>query len=163
MVHCGEAEMLEIYYRCLRNVTKWWGSDILAVDYEIFSHISLKSLLSLFRWETFVHNRTVYSFFIFFSGNLYDAVGLAVRSALATSVVPVVKVTNQDKGEMEFSISDDPSDVWTPDVKDIPIFVTASKIGDRYVVHNMYILCILCWLFHLITNWFIFHLFQLNT
>uniref|UniRef100_A0A0A9X2M3 Ribosomal RNA-processing protein 42 n=1 Tax=Lygus hesperus TaxID=30085 RepID=A0A0A9X2M3_LYGHE len=67
-------------------------------------------------------------------GNLYDAVGFAVKSALATAVVPIVKVSNKDKGEYEFSISDDPSDTWSPNVEGIPIFVTASKIGEAVMI-----------------------------
>ncbi|BES94812.1 Exosome complex [Nesidiocoris tenuis] len=67
-------------------------------------------------------------------GNLYDAVGLAIKAALATACVPSIQVQEKDEGEVDFALPDDPGDTWTPDVMDIPVFVTASKIGDYVVV-----------------------------
>ncbi|XP_014259733.1 exosome complex component RRP42 [Cimex lectularius] len=67
-------------------------------------------------------------------GNLYDAVSFATKAALSSTNIPNMIVTNEDKGEKEFKISEDPSDTWVPDISDIPCFITVSKVGESFIV-----------------------------
>lgn len=43
-------------------------------------------------------------------GNLFDAVSLAVKSALYTTEIPTVKVATMDGDQPELELSDDPFD-----------------------------------------------------
>ncbi|XP_014666299.1 PREDICTED: exosome complex component RRP42-like [Priapulus caudatus] len=67
-------------------------------------------------------------------GSLYDAVSIAVKAALSSTKVPVVKVTSSDGGKPELELSDDPYDSLRINVKHAPCNVTLSKIGHSHVV-----------------------------
>lgn len=69
-----------------------------------------------------------------FNGNIYDAISFAVKAALATSAIPNMVAAEEDEGERELQITDDPFDTWTPDVSNIPCLVTLSKVGDSVLV-----------------------------
>ncbi len=61
------------------------------------------------------------------NGNMIDASGLAVLSALLTAKIPVVKVSEDER----IGITDE----WVPlPIRDRPIPVTMAKIGDKLVV-----------------------------
>lgn len=69
-------------------------------------------------------------------GNLFDAVSLAVKSALASTKVPVVQVTAVDGGEPEIEIEDDPGACTRLDLSRAPILVTLSRIGNHCIVDS---------------------------
>ncbi|KAK3737287.1 hypothetical protein QZH41_008207, partial [Actinostola sp. cb2023] len=60
------------------------------------------------------------------SGNLHDALSLAVKAALHNTSIPNVSVTT-DGGDVELEISDDPYDCRRLNVHNTPIIVTLSK------------------------------------
>ena len=62
-------------------------------------------------------------------GNLFDAVSLAVKAALASTKIPVVSVTAVDGGEPEIELSDDPYTATRLDVTRAPVLVTTTRIG----------------------------------
>jgi len=68
-------------------------------------------------------------------GNLSDAVSMAVKAALYTTLVPKVTVTAVDGGEPELELSDDPTDGQRLDVMDTaPVLITLNRIGNHVVV-----------------------------
>jgi len=67
-------------------------------------------------------------------GNLFDAVSLAVKSALYTTEIPTLKVATMDGDQPELELSDDPFDTKRLDTKNAPCVVTLLKIGNHYVV-----------------------------
>lgn len=67
-------------------------------------------------------------------GNIYDTISFAVKAALATSAIPKMVAAEEDEGERELKISDDPFATWTPDVSNLPCLVTLSKVGDSVLV-----------------------------
>jgi len=68
-------------------------------------------------------------------GNLFDAVSVAVKAALYTTLIPKVSVTAVDGGDPELELSDDPSDGKRLEVMDrAPVLVTLSRIGNHCVV-----------------------------
>lgn len=67
-------------------------------------------------------------------GNVYDTVSFAVKAALATSAIPKMVAAEEDEGERELQVTDDPFDTWTPDVSNIPCLITLSKVGDSVLV-----------------------------
>jgi len=69
-------------------------------------------------------------------GNLYDAVSLAVKAALASTRIPCVAVTAVDGGEPEIELSDDPFAVTRLDVSGSPVLVTLARIGNHCVVDS---------------------------
>ncbi|KAK9507667.1 hypothetical protein O3M35_007473 [Rhynocoris fuscipes] len=69
-----------------------------------------------------------------FEGNIYDTISFGVKAALANTQLPKISTTDEDKGEEDFQVSDDPSDTWTPDISEVPCFVTLWKIGEHVVV-----------------------------
>ncbi|CAL1537140.1 unnamed protein product [Lymnaea stagnalis] len=66
-------------------------------------------------------------------GNLFDAVSIAVKSALFNLRIPNVTMT-KDEGGIELDVSDDPFDFKRLDVAGAPIIVTVNKIGHFHVV-----------------------------
>jgi len=69
-------------------------------------------------------------------GNICDAVSLAVKAALASTRVPVVRVTAVDGGEPEIEVDDDPGAFHRLDVSGAPLLVTLSRIGNHCIVDS---------------------------
>jgi len=69
-------------------------------------------------------------------GNLYDAVSLAVKAALASTRVPLVAVTAVDGGEPEIELSDDPGAHTRLDVSGAPVLVTLARVGNHCIVDS---------------------------
>jgi len=69
-------------------------------------------------------------------GNLCDAVSLAVKAALFSTRVPVVRVTAVDGGEPEIEVDDDPGAFSRLDVSGAPLLVTLSRIGNHCIVDS---------------------------
>ena len=69
-------------------------------------------------------------------GNLFDAVSMAVKAALFSTLIPRISVTAVDGGEPELELSDDPYDGQKlVDLLDrAPVLVTLSRIGNHCVV-----------------------------
>nr|SVE92636.1 EOG090X0CWA [Megafenestra aurita] len=67
-------------------------------------------------------------------GNLYDAVSLAVKSALYTTQIPSIKIATMDGDQPELELSDDPYDIKRLDTQNVPCLVTLMKIGNHYLV-----------------------------
>ena len=70
------------------------------------------------------------------SGNLCDAVSLAVKAALASTRLPLVRVTAVDGGEPEIEVDDDPGAFGRLDVTGAPLLVTLSRIGNHCIVDS---------------------------
>jgi len=69
-------------------------------------------------------------------GNLYDAVSMAVKSALYSTKIPVVSVTAIDGGEPELELSSDPFSHTRLKVDKAPLLVTMVRIGNYCVVDS---------------------------
>lgn len=67
-------------------------------------------------------------------GNLFDAASIAVKSALFNTKIPSVSVTQEESGQTELDVSDDPYNVKRLDVTATPCIVTLSKIGHYHAV-----------------------------
>ena len=67
------------------------------------------------------------------SGNLLDAISIAVKAALYDTRLPDLKVIGEG-AERDIEVSDDPYDIVPLDVSGVPVLVTLNKIRDRYVV-----------------------------
>ncbi|CAK9830681.1 Exosome complex component RRP42 [Anthophora retusa] len=66
-------------------------------------------------------------------GNLFDAVGIAVKAALFSTEIPKITAT-LDGGEPYIQLSDAFYN-WTKlDTSNCPVIVTLCKIGDNYIV-----------------------------
>jgi len=64
-----------------------------------------------------------------YEGNPYDTISLATRAALLNTTIPKVSLEN---GEVE--VSDDPQDCTRLETSTVPVCVTLTKIGTRYLV-----------------------------
>ncbi|KAL6419038.1 hypothetical protein ACFW04_014104 [Cataglyphis niger] len=67
-------------------------------------------------------------------GNLFDAVGAAVKAALYSTEIPKVLAAMLDGGEPDIQVSDDPYDCIKLDITTYPSIVTICKIGDNFVI-----------------------------
>lgn len=67
-------------------------------------------------------------------GNLFDAASIAVKSALFNTKIPSVSVTQEEGGETELDVSDDPYNAKRLDVTSAPCVITLSKIGQSHAV-----------------------------
>jgi exosome complex component RRP42 len=96
-------------------------------------HVDLKSLCLIPKrqcWILYIDAMVLDS-----GGNLFDAISIATRAALATTTLPKVKVVESGKtGEYELELSDDPDDCVSISVEKVPIFVTFMTVGDFPVV-----------------------------
>lgn len=68
------------------------------------------------------------------SGNLFDALAIAVKSALFNTRVPKIEVVELDNGMTEIEVSDDPADFTKLDTSNVPISITMAKVGSKYIV-----------------------------
>ncbi|XP_057337025.1 exosome complex component RRP42 [Microplitis mediator] len=67
-------------------------------------------------------------------GNLFDAIGAAVKAALFNAEIPRVTAATLDGGEADLQVSDDPFDCVRLNVESFPVLVTLCKIGDNCIV-----------------------------
>lgn len=67
-------------------------------------------------------------------GNLFDAVSLAVKSALYATQIPSVKVAAIDGDVPEIELSDDPYDTKSLKILNAPAAVTLMKV-------KVYLIC----------------------
>jgi exosome complex component RRP42 len=65
------------------------------------------------------------------SGNLFDTLSIAVRAALYDTRIPKVIVEDDD-----VEVSDDVQDCTRLDVTNVPIAITLTKIGSRFIVDS---------------------------
>lgn len=68
------------------------------------------------------------------SGNLYDAISLAVKCALYNLRIPRVTSALLDGGNVDLILSDDLSDCDRVNAEHLPILMTVCKIGDYCIV-----------------------------
>ena len=66
-------------------------------------------------------------------GNLFDAVSLAVKSALFATEIPSVKVSSMDGDQPELELSDDPYDTKRLDTLNAPCVITLMKVVIFFV------------------------------
>ena len=64
-------------------------------------------------------------------GNLFDAVGAAVKAALYNTEIPRVITATLDDGEPDIQVSDDPYDCIKLDVTNYPLVVTVCKVCNK--------------------------------
>ncbi|XP_015115786.1 exosome complex exonuclease RRP42 [Diachasma alloeum] len=67
-------------------------------------------------------------------GNLFDAIGAAVKCALFATEIPKVATASVDGDDADIQLSDDPFDCVKLNVENYPVLVTLCKIGDNCVV-----------------------------
>lgn len=69
-------------------------------------------------------------------GNIYDAVSIAVKAALATTRIPRLSVTSVEGGEPEIEITDSvgTDSYHSVDVSSCPVLVTMARIGNHCIV-----------------------------
>ncbi|EME32083.1 Exosome complex component RRP42 [Galdieria sulphuraria] len=66
-------------------------------------------------------------------GNMMDAISMATRTALSTTLVPRVHIV-QSEGSFELEIDDNPDACDTLKVEKAPTFLTFSLIGNHFVL-----------------------------
>eukprot|EP00761_Pharyngomonas_kirbyi_P001491 gb/GECH01001495.1/.p1 GENE.gb/GECH01001495.1/~~gb/GECH01001495.1/.p1 ORF type:complete len:297 (+),score=58.88 gb/GECH01001495.1/:1-891(+) len=71
------------------------------------------------------------------SGNVFDALAMATKGALANTWIPKITVFAPEEGsggQSEIDVSDDPEDVTRLDTVHVPVSVTLAKVGLQYYV-----------------------------
>ncbi|KAK2574979.1 hypothetical protein KPH14_008742 [Odynerus spinipes] len=134
---------LEFFVDCSANATPEFEgkggddlateiSNILSLAYQSPDAFDLKTLCILPHkkcWKMFVDILILQC-----GGNLFDAVGTAVKAALYNTEIPRVTAATLDGGEADIQLSDDPFDCIKLDVTNYPIIVTLCKIGENCIV-----------------------------
>ncbi|KAG7203192.1 hypothetical protein KM043_010299 [Ampulex compressa] len=134
---------LEFFVDCSANATPAFEgkggdnlateiSNILTIAYQTRDAIDLRKLCILPHqkcWKIYVDILILQC-----SGNLFDAIGAAVKAALYNTEIPRVTAAFLDGGEPDIQLSDDPYDCIKLDTKNYPVIITLCKIGDKYVV-----------------------------
>lgn len=134
---------IEFFVDCSANATPDFegrGGEALATevsrtlskaysDPSVFDYSVLTGPDESFRWILYVD-----ILILEVGGNLFDAVSMAVKAALHSTIVPRIKVTAMDGGQPELELTDDPLDGVRLDVSKSPILVTLCRIGNHCVV-----------------------------
>jgi len=68
-----------------------------------------------------------------YGGNLLDAMSIGVKAALDDFRKPKLRIIGEGS-ELDFEVSDDPTECTKLDFSDIPITVTLYKIGDEFLL-----------------------------
>ncbi|CAK9806599.1 Exosome complex component RRP42 [Anthophora quadrimaculata] len=106
-------------------------SNTLTVAYQTRNVFDLRTLCILPHkkcWKIFVDVLILQC-----GGNLFDAVGIAVKAALNSTEIPRITAT-LDGGEPDIQLSDEFYDCIQLDTSNYPVIVTLCKIGDNYIV-----------------------------
>lgn len=107
-------------------------SNCLRITYSSPHAFDLKSLCILPKhqcWKLYVDILILQC-----AGNLYDAISLAVKSALFNTRIPRVSSALLDGGNVDIVLTDDPHDCDRLSIESAPILVTICKIGEQCVV-----------------------------
>ncbi|XP_034172588.2 exosome complex component Rrp42 isoform X2 [Osmia lignaria lignaria] len=107
-------------------------SNILTIAYQTRNAFDLRTLCILPNkkcWKIFVDVLILQC-----GGNLFDAVGTAVKAALYSTDIPKITAATLDGGEPDIQLSDDFYDCIQLDTTNYPIIVTLCKVGDNYIV-----------------------------
>ena len=68
-------------------------------------------------------------------GNLLDAISIAAKAALGNTRIPKVDiVADEEGGEAEIELDDDPESAVPVDTTRVPLVITVSQVGNRSVV-----------------------------
>lgn len=67
-------------------------------------------------------------------GNLFDALAMAMRSALYDTKIPKIQLLELEDGMTEIEVSDDPNEYSRLPVDNVPISVNLGRIGKQFVV-----------------------------
>ena len=142
-MECKEESHIEFFVDCSANATPDFegrGGETLAnevanilakaySDKQVFDYSILKDKSKAFSWILYVD-----ILILELGGNLYDAVSIAVKAALHSTIIPHVKIASIDGGQPELEIADDPLDGLRLNVEHSPILVTLCRIGNYCVV-----------------------------
>uniref|UniRef100_T1ISB9 Ribosomal RNA-processing protein 42 n=1 Tax=Strigamia maritima TaxID=126957 RepID=T1ISB9_STRMM len=134
---------LEFFVDCSANATPEFegrGGEEIAVElssaltcaYSDSACIDLKSLCLLKGrqcWAIYVDIVVLEC-----GGNLFDAVGFAVKAALYNTKIPKIHVTLEENMQIETEISDDPYEYDTIDISKAPCFITAAQLGHHFIM-----------------------------
>lgn len=134
---------LEFFIDCSANATPQFegrGGEELAMDiantlqrtFLSPNAFDLKSLCILSRqqcWKLYIDILILEC-----GGNLYDAVSIAVKSAMFNLKLPRVSAALMDGGSVDLILSDDIHDCDRLDVTALPLLVTLCKIGEHCVI-----------------------------
>lgn len=134
---------LEFFVDCSANATPAFEgkggddlateiSNILTLAYQTRNAFNLKQFCILPRkkcWKLFVDVLILQC-----GGNLFDAVGIAVKAALYSTEIPNITSATLDGGEPDIQFSDDAYNCVRLDATNYPIIVTLCKIGDYCIV-----------------------------
>ncbi|KAF8795904.1 exosome complex component RRP42-like [Argiope bruennichi] len=69
-----------------------------------------------------------------YGGNFIDAAAIATKAALYDTKIQSVSVKNDGENEPEIVVSDDPYDVFSLDVKQLPLLTTLYRIGNEFII-----------------------------
>ena len=133
---------LEFFVDCSANATPAFegkgGDDLateisntLATAYQTRNAFDLRTLCILPHkkcWKIYVD-----ALILQCGGNLFDAVGAAVKAALYSTEIPKITAATLDGGEPDIQLTDDFYDCIRLDTSNYPVVVTLCKIGDNYV------------------------------
>lgn len=134
---------LEFFVDCSANATPDFegrGGEDLAVQIANTLSAAYKSPMAFdLKKLCIVKGRKCWKFFVDIlilecGGNLYDAVSLAVKTALWNAQIPLIKKVDVDGNNIELSVSDELYDCHKLDVTNAPVMVTVCKIGERCIV-----------------------------
>ncbi|XP_076276664.1 exosome complex component RRP42-like isoform X3 [Lasioglossum baleicum] len=134
---------LEFFVDCSANATPAFegkgGDDLateisntLAVAYQTRNAFDLRTLCILPGkkcWKIYIDILVLQC-----GGNLFDAIGAAVKAALYSTEIPKIIAATLDGGEPDIQLSDDAYDCIRLNTSNCPVIVTLCKIGENYVV-----------------------------
>jgi len=71
------------------------------------------------------------------AGNLFDAISITTRAALFNTKIPKVNVVpGNSLDEYEIELTDDPDDFVNITIEDIPICITLTQLGNRFILDS---------------------------
>ena len=141
-IHQDDKCPMEFFVDCSANATPDFegrGGESLAIelsrilakaysDKNVFNYDVLK-IDNSFSWLLYVD-----ILILEVGGNLYDAVSMAVKAALHSTIIPKVTIATVDGGKPDLEITDDPKDGLRLQVLNSPILITLSRIGHFCVL-----------------------------
>ncbi|CAN1121088.1 Exosome complex exonuclease RRP42 [Linum perenne] len=120
------AELSVALQRCLLGGTSGAVETVTGAGIDLTSLIVAEGKIC---WDLYIDGLVISS-----DGNLLDALGAAIKAALANTAIPRVNVSAAASGDEQPEVDISDEEFMQFDTSGVPVIITLTKVGGHYIV-----------------------------